>query len=64
MLLQHLAANPRLATDLLTLHDLALYDSGDALLSSKEKASLMYVKLLAERLQTLTEKDFNSMHVA
>ena len=33
-LIVHLAASPNLADKLRTLHDLALYDSGDALLAS------------------------------
>lgn len=56
VLLTHLA-NPTLSTHLRQLHDLALYDSGDALLGDEEKDSLLAAKSLADLLDTIPRKD-------
>lgn len=52
---QLLATN--LPADLKTLHDLALYDSGDALLGEEEKQSLLNTIQLAQRLEDLTDAE-------
>lgn len=46
-----------LAESLKILHDLALYESGDALLSLHEKQALHEVMELARRLEQLTDDD-------
>jgi hypothetical protein len=58
LLLQHLLTTPNLANELETLHDLALYESGDALLGAEEKEALMNTKQLAQRIAELKEEDF------
>jgi hypothetical protein len=58
-LLTHILANwATLPHQLKRLHDLALYDSGDALLDSDDKEALHNVRELAERMETLDEKDY------
>lgn len=46
-----------IADDLQTLHDLALYESGDALLGEHEKDALNNVIHLKKRLENLTDAD-------
>lgn len=55
-LLTHLLTTPQLADNLKTLHDLALYESGDALLGVEEKEALHNVRELADRLKRMGKK--------
>lgn len=49
----HIMSCPRLASQLMTLHDLALYDSGDARLSTEEKEALLNCKTLSAHIARL-----------
>lgn len=48
--------NSDLVTSLETVHDLALYESGNALLGEKEKAALFATKQFARLLKGIDEK--------
>lgn len=61
LLMQHLLTAPSLSDDLQTLHDLALYESGDALLGAEEKEALFNVKQLAALLAELKEEDYQRL---
>lgn len=54
-LLLHLVSTPGIAQQLFSLHDLALYESGDALLGPEEKEALRDVRELAVRIDDLPE---------
>jgi len=58
-LLLHLLGNPEMPEQLQTLHNLALYESGDAMLGPEEKSALQNAKELAVRLAKLGKKDLN-----
>ena len=60
-LLAHLAMNPALADDLLTLHNLALYDSGEALLGAEEKSSLQSVQQLSALLRLVDPDELRNL---
>lgn len=60
-LLLHLVTCPDLADNLQTLHTLALYESGDALLGREEKEALLNIRELALRLGMLNEADKKSL---
>lgn len=57
-LLNHLITTPELAEQLDTLHNLALYDSGDALLGPEEKEALLNVARLAQLLRQIPRKHY------
>lgn len=56
-LITHLLTSPNLAEQLNIVHDLALYDSGDALLGEIEKDALFSIKQLAERITRIGRKE-------
>lgn len=54
----------RLARQLEALHDLALYESGEALLGPEEKEALLNAKELAARLGSVSEGEWQEMRQA
>jgi hypothetical protein len=58
-LLTHLVTTPDFPTQLKTLHNLALYESGDALLGTDEKQALFNCISLAEKLERLSSEDID-----
>lgn len=58
LLFAHLITVPNLAEQLLHVHNLAIYDSGAALLGPEEKECLLNTKELAERIRPMKPDDW------
>lgn len=58
-LILHLLGSPDLSRHLQTLHDLALYESGEALLGPEEKEALQEVNELRVRIERMTPEGRN-----